>query len=71
VLRGANLTAANLGGAKLAGAKLASARFDRTTRWPRNFDARRNGCVRGPSPGEVSPAVTPDGDGQEASASYE
>jgi hypothetical protein len=69
-LRGAKLTAANLGGAKLAGAHLTWARYDCTTRWPRNFDPRKRGCVRGPSPGELSPVGAPEGDGQEASASY-
>ena len=66
-LRGAKLAGANLGGAKLAGTRLAGARYDRNTRWPRNFSPRKNGCLRGPSPPEVAPAAGPEGDGLEAS----
>jgi hypothetical protein len=77
-LRGAYLLHANLSGADLRGADLREAHvmdadfrgalYDTATRWPRYFRPGWSGCLRRPSPGEVSPAAKPDGDGTEVSA---
>jgi len=77
-LRGAYLPNADLSGADLRGADLREAHvldaefrgalYDAGTRWPRYFRPRWNGCLRRPSPGEVTPAARPEGDGREVSS---
>ena len=80
-LRGAYLPHANLSDADLRGADLREAHvldadfhgalYDASTRWPRYFRPRWNGCIRRRASGEVSPASKPDGDGMEAAPADE
>ena len=62
-LRGADLREAHVLDADFRGAL-----YDATTHWPRYFRPRWNGCLRRRSPGEVTPAAKPDGNGMEVSS---
>lgn len=64
-MRNSDLRGADLGRAIVVATDLCGAVYDLGTRWPPTLDPRRHGCRLQPRPGEVVPASSPDGLGNE------